>query len=81
MPARSCSSLRCRSTCGPLVEAVNFVTVALLPAPIREQYGFFPLPPPVLRRALVAGGAEYLKRAIVPFAPARLRLVPAARAA
>ena len=65
----------------PLVEAVNFVTVALLPAPIREQYGFFPLPPPVLRRALVAGGAEYLKRAIVPFAPARLRLVPAARAA
>jgi uncharacterized protein (DUF2236 family) len=65
----------------PLVEAVNFVTVALLPAPIREQYGFFPLPPVLLRRALVAGGAEYVKRAIVPFMPRRLRLVPAARAA
>jgi hypothetical protein len=29
----------------------------------------------------VAGGAEYLKRAVVPFTPGRLRLVPAARAA
>jgi uncharacterized protein (DUF2236 family) len=65
----------------PVVEAVNFVTVALLPAPIRDQYGFFPLPPAFLRRALVAGGAEYVKRAIVPLLPARLRLVPAARAA
>jgi uncharacterized protein (DUF2236 family) len=65
----------------PVVEAVNFVTVALLPAPIRDQYGFFPLPPVLLRRALVAGGAEYVKRAIVPFMPGRLRLVPAARAA
>jgi uncharacterized protein (DUF2236 family) len=65
----------------PVVEAVNFVTVALLPASIRDQYGFFPLPPALLRRALVAGGAEYVKRAIVPLLPARLRLVPAARAA
>jgi uncharacterized protein (DUF2236 family) len=65
----------------PVVEAVNFVTVALLPAPIRDQYGFFPLPPVFLRRALVTGGAEYVKRAIVPFMPRRLRLVPAARAA
>jgi uncharacterized protein (DUF2236 family) len=65
----------------PLVEAVNFVTVALLPAPIRDQYGFFPVPPVLLRRALVAGGAEYVKRAIVPFMPRRLRLVPAARVA
>jgi uncharacterized protein (DUF2236 family) len=65
----------------PVVEAVNFVTVALLPAPIRDQYGFFPLPPAFLRRTLVAGGAEYVKRAIVPLLPARLRLVPAARAA
>jgi uncharacterized protein (DUF2236 family) len=65
----------------PLVEAVNFVTVALLPAPVRKQYGFFPLPPAVLRRALVAGGAEYVKRAIVPLTPERLRLVPAALAA
>lgn len=65
----------------PVVEAVNFVTVALLPASIRDQYGFFPLPPAVVRRALVAGGAEYVKRAVVPLTPERLRFVPAARAA
>jgi uncharacterized protein (DUF2236 family) len=65
----------------PVVEALNFVTVALLPAAIRDQYGFSPLPPVFLRRALVAGGAEYVKRAIVPFMPGRLRLVGAARAA
>jgi uncharacterized protein (DUF2236 family) len=63
----------------PLVEAINFITVALLPAPIRDQYGFLPLPPAWLRRALVAGGAEYVKRVIVPVVPERLRLVPAAR--
>jgi uncharacterized protein (DUF2236 family) len=63
----------------PVVETVNFITVALLPARIREQYGFFPVPPPLLRRALVAGGAEYLKRVVVPMVPDRLRLVPAAR--
>jgi hypothetical protein len=39
------------------------------------------LPPVFVRRALVTGGAEYVKRAIVPFMPRRLRLVPAARAA
>jgi uncharacterized protein (DUF2236 family) len=62
----------------PVVEAVNFVTVALLPAPIREQYDFFPLPPVWMRRAIVAGGAEYVKRVIVPLVPDRLRRVPAA---
>jgi uncharacterized protein (DUF2236 family) len=65
----------------PLVEIVNFVTVALLPDSIRRQYGFLPLPPPTVRRAVVAGGAEYVKRAVIPFLPDRLRLVPAARAA
>ena len=65
----------------PLVEAVNFVTVALLPERIRNEYGFFPLPPAWMRRALVAGGAEYAKRAVIPFLPARLRYVPPARAA
>ncbi len=65
----------------PLLETVNFVTIALLPEPIRRQYGFFPLPPAMLRRALVAGGAEYVKRAVIPLLPKRLRLVPAARAA
>ena len=65
----------------PLLETVNFITVALLPDRIREGYGFSPLPPVPLRRALVAGGAEYVKRAVIPFLPDRLRLVPAARAA
>ncbi len=65
----------------PLLETANFITVALLPDSIREQYGFSPLPPLFLRRALVAGGAEYLRRAVIPFLPERLRLVPSARAA
>ncbi len=65
----------------PLLETVNFVTVALLPDRIREQYGFSPLPPAVMRKALVAGGAEYVRRAVIPFMPSRVRLVPSARAA
>jgi uncharacterized protein (DUF2236 family) len=65
----------------PLLETVNFITVALLPDEIRRQYGFSPLPPAAVRRALVAGGAEYAKRAVIPLMPDRLRLVPAARAA
>jgi uncharacterized protein (DUF2236 family) len=65
----------------PLLETANFVTVALLPDRIREQYGFFPLPPVFIRKALVAGGAEYVKRAVIPFLPSRMRLVPDARAA
>ena len=65
----------------PLVELVNFITISLLPSQIRNQYGFRPIPPAPLRRALVAGGAEYVKRAVIPFLPDRLRLVPAARAA
>jgi uncharacterized protein (DUF2236 family) len=65
----------------PLLETVNFVTIALLPDSIRRQYGFAPLPPAFVRKALVAGGAEYVKRAALPFLPERLRLVPHARAA
>ncbi|HEV2075415.1 MAG TPA: oxygenase MpaB family protein, partial [Thermoleophilaceae bacterium] len=64
----------------PLVETANFITVALLPDAIRRQYGFLPLPPVTVRKALVAGGAEYVRRAVTPFLPDRLRLVPAARA-
>lgn len=63
----------------PLVEVVNFITVGLLPGELRRQYGFSPLPPVALRKALVAGGAEYVKRAVVPFLPAQLRLTPSAR--
>jgi uncharacterized protein (DUF2236 family) len=65
----------------PLVEAFNFVTIALLPERIRREYGFLPVPPAWMRRAVVAGGAEYVKRAVIPFLPARLRYVPPARAA
>jgi hypothetical protein len=57
------------------------VTIALLPDRIRSEYGFAPLPPVAVRKAVVAGGAEYVKRAVVPFLPDRLRLVPQVRAA
>jgi uncharacterized protein (DUF2236 family) len=65
----------------PLVETVNFITIALLPDPIREQYGFFPLPPPAMRKALVSAGALYVRRGLLPLLPAHVRLVPAARRA
>jgi uncharacterized protein (DUF2236 family) len=65
----------------PLVETVNFVTVTLLPDRIRREYGFSRLPPAFVRKAVVAGGAEYVKRVLVPVLPDRLRLVPSARAA
>src|SRR5680860_506172 len=63
----------------PLLETANFVTIALLPDRIRREYGFSRLPPAPLRKLLVAGGAEYVKRAVIPALPDRLRLVPAAR--
>jgi uncharacterized protein (DUF2236 family) len=65
----------------PLLQTVNFITIALLPHNIREQYGFSSLPPTIVRKALVAGGAAYGKRAVLPLLPERLRLVAAARAA
>ncbi len=65
----------------PLLETVNFITITLLPDQIRAQYNFSMIPPPFVRRALVAGGAEYIKRAVIPLLPDRLRLVPAARVA
>jgi uncharacterized protein (DUF2236 family) len=63
----------------PLLETVNFITIALLPDRLRREYGFSALPPVFLRRALVAGGAGYVKRAVIPLLPERLRLVPSAR--
>jgi uncharacterized protein (DUF2236 family) len=63
----------------PLVEAVNFVTVAMLPDKIREAYGFSVLPPVPVRRVVTAGAAEYIRRAVLPLLPGRLRLTPAAR--
>jgi uncharacterized protein (DUF2236 family) len=65
----------------PLVEAANFVTITLLPERIRREYGFSRIPPQPLRSVLVAGGAEYVKRALLPVLPARMRLIGAARAA
>ena len=65
----------------PLLQTANFITIGLLPDRIRSQYGFASLPPAPVRKALVAGGAEYVKRAVIPFVPDRLRFVPAGRAA
>jgi hypothetical protein len=65
----------------PLLETANFITIVLLPDPIRRQYGFSPLAPAPLRKALVAGGAEYVKRVVIPFATSSLRTVPSARLA
>jgi len=64
----------------PALETANFVTIALLPDRIREQYRFSPVPPAILRKALVEGGARYFRRAVMPLLPSRLRLVPSARA-
>jgi len=65
----------------PLLETVNFITIALLPDRIRSQYGFMPLPPAAVRKALVRAGALYVRRGLLPLLPAQVRHVPAARAA
>ena len=65
----------------PLLQTVNFITIALLPDRIRSEYGFAPLPPTVVRKAMVRAGAVYVRRALLPLLPAHLRQVPAARAA
>jgi uncharacterized protein (DUF2236 family) len=65
----------------PVLETVNFITITLLPDRIRHEYGFSALPPAFVRKALVAGGAEYVKRAVIPMLPAKYRYVPRAGAA
>jgi uncharacterized protein (DUF2236 family) len=62
----------------PLVELANFVTVGLLPPGVRRQYGFSWDPARALARR---GGAEYLKRVVVPLLPQGVRYVPSARRA
>jgi uncharacterized protein (DUF2236 family) len=62
----------------PVVELVNQVTIGLLPASLRRQFGFSWDP---LRALAQAGGAEYAKRLLVPLAPEKLRFVPQARQA
>ena len=62
----------------PLLELANQITVGLLPGDIRRQYGLRWDP---ARELALHGGAEYVKRVVVPLLPARLRLVSSARAA
>ena len=62
----------------PVLELVNQITVGLLPAPVRAQYGFSWDP---LRSVALHGGAEYVKRVVVPVLPERVRMLPLARAA
>ncbi len=65
----------------PLLETVNFITIALLPARIRSEYAFAPLPPATVRKALVNAGALYVRRGVLPVLPAHIRQVPSARQA
>jgi uncharacterized protein (DUF2236 family) len=60
----------------PLLELVNQVTVGLLPAEVRRMYGFWWDP---VRGLAVRGGAEYVRRVLVPLMPQHMRLVPSAR--
>jgi uncharacterized protein (DUF2236 family) len=62
----------------PLRELVNQATIGWLPATLRRQYRFYWDP---LRGIALRGGAEYMKRLVVPLAPQRLRMVPQARGA
>jgi uncharacterized protein (DUF2236 family) len=62
----------------PLLELANQITVGLLPPEVRRQYGLRWDP---ARELWLHGGAEYVKRLVVPLLPSRLRLAPSARAA
>jgi uncharacterized protein (DUF2236 family) len=62
----------------PLLELANQITIGLLPADIRRQYGLRWDP---ARALALHGGAEYVKRVVVPLLPSRLRLVSSARPA
>jgi uncharacterized protein (DUF2236 family) len=62
----------------PLLELANQITVGLLPRQIRRQYGLRWDP---ARALALHGGAEYVKRVVLPVLPARVRLVSSARAA
>jgi uncharacterized protein (DUF2236 family) len=62
----------------PVLELANQITIGLLPARLRRQYGFAWDP---VRAVAIRGGAEYAKRFVVPFLPERLRVVRSARRA
>jgi uncharacterized protein (DUF2236 family) len=54
----------------PLLELANFVTVGLLPATLRRQYGLSWDP---VRGLMLRVGAEYTRRVLVPVLPSRVR--------
>ena len=54
----------------PLLELTNQITVGLLPADIRRGYGLSWDP---ARSVALHGGAEYVRRVLVPLLPAKLR--------
>jgi uncharacterized protein (DUF2236 family) len=60
----------------PLLELANQVTVGLLPGDIRRGYGLSWDP---ARSVALHGGAEYVRRVVVPLLPERLRLSRGAR--
>ena len=61
----------------PVLKLVNFITVGLLPAQLRRQYGLSWNPACAL---MLRGGAAYTRRMLMPVAPKRWRLVASARA-
>jgi uncharacterized protein (DUF2236 family) len=65
-------------TARPMLELSNFITIGLLPPAIRRQYGFSWDP---ARELALRGGAEYVRRVLVPLLPASWRYVPRARSA
>jgi uncharacterized protein (DUF2236 family) len=54
----------------PALELANFVTIGLLPPRLRREYGLAWDP---ARSLMLAGGAEYAKRLVLPLLPGRLR--------
>ena len=62
----------------PVLELVNQITVGLLPPDVRRQYGFSWDP---LRAVALHGGAEYVRRLLVPVLPDRFRMIPVSRSA
>jgi uncharacterized protein (DUF2236 family) len=55
----------------PMLELVNQITVGLLPPEIRRGYGFSWDP---ARSVALHGGAEYVRRVLMPVLPRRLRV-------
>ena len=59
----------------PAWEVVRFATAGFLPPKLRRGYGFAWTP---AHRAVLAGSAEAVRRAILPLLPDRIRRLPAA---